>query len=242
MRDTVKYTFRIIFILFYLIVYTNYLIAQDKRSGEIGITVGGSYMLGDINKIPFMETNFSGGAFFRHTIDTRLAINTNLTYGKLTGSDAKYNNGYQKARNKSFNSDFWEVGATGEFNFIPFLPARRNYTYTPYIFAGVSTCYYPGGTDPTETITGGGVYRNKFIFTIPFGMGLKYNIDEDFILSGFIGMRKTFNDYLDFHYTPPSPNRAEKQIAYRNNYDWFSVFGISLSYKIIYKVKCPAFD
>jgi hypothetical protein len=235
----ITYIPKTIFITLTIIIYSNYSIAQNKRSGEIGITAGGSYMLGDINKIPFMETNFSGGAFFRHTIDTRLAIKSGLTYGKLTGSDSKYNNGYQQARNLSFSSNFYELSVSGEFNFIPYLPARRNYTYTPYIYAGIASAYYPGGG---ETVSGAGVYRHKFILTIPFGIGVKYNLDEDFILSAFMGMQKCFNDYLDFHYTPPSPHRPEKQLSYENNDDWFSVFGISLSYKIIYKVKCPAFD
>ncbi len=204
--------------------------AQMKKSGEIGVSVGGSFYLGDINKIPFLGTKISAGVLYRHTIDTRFAITGSFTYGKLSGDDANSSNDFQIERNKSFNNPFYELAAVGEFNFMRFLPAKKNYIYTPYVFAGVGGIYYPNGES------------SNFIFSIPFGVGVKYNINRKIIFGAFAGMRKTFNDDIDFDYTPPTPGHPFKQYGYAGNKDWYSVFGISLSYKIKYRMKCPAFD
>ncbi len=229
MHTIYKYLPKLITVLLFCILITP-LKAQMKKSGEIGVSVGGSYYLGDINKIPFVGTKLSVGALYRHTIDTRLALTGVFTYGKLSGDDAKSNNSFQIERNKSFNNAFYELGAVGEFNFTRFLPANKNYIYTPYVFAGLGGFYYPNGE------------KSKFILNIPFGIGVKYNINRKIIFGAFAGMRKTFNDDIDFEYTPPTPGHTFKQYGYAGNKDWYSVFGISLSYKIKYPMNCPAFD
>ncbi len=226
MQNITKYL-HLITIVLLSILFNNHATAQFKKSGEFGGSIGGSYYLGDINKIPFVGTRLSAGIFYRHTIDTRFAITGNFTYGTLTGTNS--NSGFKIDANFTFKNSFYELGAVGEFNFIPFLPAKKKYIYTPYVFAGISEIYYPGGI-------------NSFILSIPFGVGIKYNINTQYILGTFIGMRKTFNDYIDYYYVPPSPNHPKKQEAYAGNSDWYSVFGISLSYIIKYRVKCPTFD
>lgn len=228
MQNITKYL-PLILIAVFLNLFNTPLLAQGKKSGEIGGSIGGAYYLGDINKMPFVGTRLSASAFYRHTIDTRIAITGNFTYGTLTADDANSSSGYQIDRDESFKNSFYEFSAVGEFNFIPFLPAKRKYVYTPYIFAGVSEIYYPKG-------------ENKFILSIPFGVGVKYNINTQYILGAFIGMRKTFDDYVDFYYNHPSPHYPKKQLAYAGNKDWLSIFGVSLSYKIKYRMICPAFD
>lgn len=215
----------LLLLLLSITIFNSNVLSQEKRSGELGVALGGSYYLGEINKIPFVGTRPAVGVLYRHTFDTRLAITGNFTYGRLAGN-AKPNSYYQYDGDKSFNSSFYELSAVGEFNFIPFLPGKKKYVYTPYIFAGVSEIYYKRDN-----------YLYKFIFSIPFGVGVKYNINTKFIFGAFIGMRKTFFDYMDY-----KPRNNDKQVYYAGNKDWYSVFGVSLSYKIKYNAKCPAFD
>lgn len=204
--------------------------SQNVRSGEIGGSIGGTFYLGEINKIPLANTRLAASVLYRHTFDKRFSATGSITYGSLTANDANSNSGYQKTRNKSFSSSFYELSAVGEFNFMPFAPGKRKkYLYSPYIFIGVSEMYYPNG-----------VY--KFILNIPFGIGVKYNINSNYMLGAYAGMRKTFDDFMDFNYATSTENRPEKQISYTGNDDWFSVFGISLTYKIKYREKCPAFN
>ena len=226
MQQSFKYV--LILSMFITLSYTA--MSQSDRSGEIGVLVGGSYYLGEISKVPFANTRLAASVLYRHNIDKRISLTGNFTYGSLTADDASSNNQYQIIRAKSFNSSFYELAVVGEFNFIPFISGKKKkHPYTPYVFAGLSEMYYPGGV-------------SKFIFSIPFGMGMKYNINSEFIFGANIGMRKTFNDFIDFNYVSPSPERPEKQIGYVGNNDWYSVFGVSLTYKVKYRVKCPAFD
>lgn len=205
---------------------------NQNRTGEIGISLGGTYYLGEYNKTPFIGTNLSAGAFYRHNIDTRFSLTGNVFYGKLSGKEE--NSAFIVGENapKSFNNTFYEFSPVMEFNFTRFVAGKpQKYYFTPYVFAGGAAAYYPKG-------------ETKFILSIPFGMGVKYNLNHRFIFSAFAGMRKTFTDKIDYEYTPPSHTDINpyKQWGYTGNKDWYSVFGFSLSYKINYRMKCPAFD
>ena len=71
--------------------------------GEIGGQLGGMYYLGDINNVPFKGTRPAIAAFYRHNFNVRYSAKALLSYGKLTASDSKYKNEFQKARDYSFN-------------------------------------------------------------------------------------------------------------------------------------------
>ena len=222
-----KYTSKL-FILLLLAAVSSNAFGQNKKSGEIGIVLGGSYYMGELNKTPLVGTKLSAGAFYRHTFDTRFAVNGNFTYGKLAG-DAE-NTAFENPSIQSFNNPFYELGGVAEFNFIPFLPGNKKYFSTPYVFAGFATAYYPGG-------------RKKFLYNIPFGVGVKHNLNTNFILAAHVALHKTFNDEIDYFYLPkPNDSNGIKQWGYVANKDWYSIFGVTLSYKIKYSVKCPAFD
>ncbi len=219
-----------LFLIIIFITLFNYnTSAQRKDSGELGISAGGTFYLGDINKIPFAGTRLSAAAFYRHNINPRYSLTGTFTYGTLYADDAKSKNVFQQQRNKSFKRSFYELSAVTEFNFIPFLPCDKKYYYTPYVFAGLAVAYYPDGS-------------SMFITSIPFGIGFKNTINKNWVFGFYAGMRKTFTDKLDFTYIPPTENAPKKQKGYAGNDDWYSVFGISLSYKINYRLKCPAFD
>jgi hypothetical protein len=227
MQFLLKYATKL-FLLLLLAAASFNSFGQNKKSGEIGVVLGGSYYMGELNKTPFVGTKLSAGAFYRHTFDTRFAVNGNFTYGKLAGNSENTN--FDNAAIQSFTNPFYELGGIAEFNFIPFLPGNKKYFSTPYVFAGLAETYYPAG-------------RKKFLLNIPFGVGFKYNLNTNFILAAHMAMHKTFNDDIDYFYAPrPSDHGGDKQWGYAANKDWYSVFGVTLSYKIKYRVKCPAFD
>jgi hypothetical protein len=199
---------------------------QTKASGEVGVFAGGSYYLGDLNKIPFVGTNLAFGVLYRHTIDSRFSATGNLNYGHISGDASEVQ--YDFPNNYTFKNVFYELNGQLEFNFLPYTPTSKKTRYTPVVFAGVGMMYYPKGT-------------RKFIFNIPFGIGIKYNIYKNYMLGINAGMRKTFRDDLDYPYSPP-PQDNPMQNNYAGNDDWYSVFGVYLSYKIKYRQKCPAFD
>jgi hypothetical protein len=207
-------------------------VAQETKSGEIGILAGGSFYLGDLNKTPFLNSKLALGAFYKHNINKRFSLKGAFNYGHLSGKAAQDNNVFPQINPSTvvdFNHPFYELNGVTEFNFIPFLAANRKFTFTPYAFAGLGLMYYPKGA-------------SKFVVNIPFGLGTKYNIYKNFMLGVDFSIKKTFSDKLDYTYAPPSETNVFTQYGYAGNKDWYAVYGIYLSYKIKYRVKCPAFD
>jgi len=207
--------------LFFFILLTVPGFGQNKKSGEVGVSLGGAYYLGDLNKIPFKNTTLSAGAFYRHIFNYRYSARGTFNYGHLNGSGTNLQNNAEQ-----FSGPFYEFSGTMEFNFRPFVPGDKKFDYAPYVFAGMSMVYYQIG-------------QNMLIPTIPFGVGCKIHLTNIFSLGFTYQMNKTFTDYVDYKYNTLENGR---QVSYAGNKDWFSVFGINLAYKLNYRMKCPAFD
>lgn len=211
------------FILLYLIICAFSVNAQNINAGIVGINAGGNYYSGDLNKKPFSQLSYSVGGVYKHTINTRFALVGRFNYAKIKGQGLLY----EGASEISFSNSLYELSPNIEFNFIPFLPGHKKYIYTPYVYAGISAAYYTYDHLP-------------FLFGIPFGLGVKYNISEQFICGIDYSMRKTFTDKMDYYVVPTKG--SQRQNNYFGNKDWYSVFGIYFAYKIKFRMKCPAFD
>lgn len=200
--------------------------------GEIGAQVGGSYYLGDINKVPFKGTRPAVAAFYRHNINVRYSAKALLSYGKITASDSKYKSEFQKERDYSFNRNCVHFSALGEFNFLPFQFGKKDLPYATYLQGGIGMGFFPGDSK-----------SEKFIVDIPFGFGVKFNsYNRKFVYGADFLMIKTFNDDVDFVEDKPSEVKMKRQKYVSSNKDWLSYFSIYLAYKFEYPQKCPTFD
>jgi opacity protein-like surface antigen len=109
--------------------------------------------------------------------------------------------------------------------------------------------------------------RERYSLTqiaIPLGAGVKFRLSEDWVLSLEYVIHKTFTDYLDDvsssyiessyiegQYGPmaaamadrsPSLNEAGVARGDDGNTDWYSIFGVNLTYRInLSGVRCPEF-
>ncbi|MCB0430287.1 MAG: hypothetical protein H6585_14145 [Flavobacteriales bacterium] len=185
----------------------------SKKSSELGIFLGGSYYLGDLNPgSHFRQTNLALGILYRRNFNPRFAFRFNGLYGGLKGDDALSSDESQKERNLSFKSAALEVSGIFEFNFFPYQIGDQNTFITPYIFAGLGALKFnpkaelngdwyqlqPLGTEGQETITYSDRKRyNLLQIAFPFGAGVKLNLTQRIGIAMEWGMRKTFTDYLD---------------------------------------------
>jgi len=114
-------------------------------------------------------------------------------------------------RNLSFISAIQEVSGTFEFNFLPFEISNYNYSFTPFMFWGLSVFHFnpkaeykgeeielqPLGTEGQETSDHPERIKYSLISAaMPFGGGFKFNGDN----LGFtieMGVRRAYTDYLD---------------------------------------------
>lgn len=239
------------------------LTAGAQNYGEIGISAGGMYYVGDLNpQKHFLLTKPAFGAFLRHNFNERLAIKGAITYGTLKGDDAVSET--NPNRNLNFESPLTEVSGTFEFNFFNYFIGSQRYYFTPYMYGGASVFLFNpkglvnGGLTDLRPLTTEGQSKqyNRIGFAIPFGIGLKYSLGSFLGFSLDWSMHKTFTDYLDDVSTvyyldlkgaepsevsqaalasdPTLLHNAGMQRGDSTYDDWFSVVSASVSFRINY--------
>jgi hypothetical protein len=184
------------------------------QEGEFGIGVGAGHYFGDLNtRAHLNRPKLAAGVFFRKNFGNYIALRIAGTYAKLGYSDV-YNthNEFMRRRNLSFNSNVWELGLQGDFNFYRFMPGDPDFRWTPYVTFGVSAFNY----DPYAYLNGTKYnlrqlgtegqgdtsYRDRTPYSsmamaIPFGVGIKYSLNERINIGFEAVYRFTNTDYLD---------------------------------------------
>lgn len=223
-----------ILLLFFGITALNVLsYSQNERVVEIGAGAGISYYLGDYNKIPFYHSRPSAGVFYRHNLDKRFALKGSFNILRIAGNK----NSIPQAKKiwylpDEFATKIYDLNAVGEFNFIPYIPANKKYLFSPYVLAGVGLNFFED-------------MFNKFQFVIPFGVGIKYTVWDNYTIALETSFYKTFTDFIDYEYATindKNVRNAGKQKNYNGNNDWYSFFGIKMSYCIKYPIDCYVFE
>lgn len=176
------------------------------QTWEVGGFAGGAGYMGDLNpNNPIKISGIAAGAYVKRNFNGYLAAKLSYTYGTIAAADSTSNNQQFRDRNLSFRTRLNEVSLTGEFNFMEYVPSVSENMYTPYIYAGIGiTNYnpqanYQGQTydlRPLMTEGQSAAYKNSTI-SVPYGVGIKYNIAGRLTLAADIGYRNTYTDYLD---------------------------------------------
>ena len=187
---------------------------QFKPNTEVGFIGGVSYYLGDLNTTHFKNVLPCGGLVIRKNIDRRFSYKAELLYLNLTADD-RNNSTDTIAINRGlhFKSSVYELSGQIEFNFLPYDPGNILYTWTPFVYTGVSLFHFNPQAenkngewvDLQELGTEGQGTpdfpdRSKYALTqvaIPMGGGLKIAVNPSFNIILEYGIRKTFTDYLD---------------------------------------------
>jgi hypothetical protein len=188
--------------------------SKNKRSAEIGVFLGGSYYIGDLNPLGHLNqfTKPAGGLVFRYNINYRLAARANFLFGSVQADDAYAKTEAAQQRNLNFKSKITEFSGQLEFNFLDYQIGNEKRKFTPYIFLGIAGFKFapqgnlagnwvdlqPLGTEGQGLDGGASKKKYKLLqISIPFGVGIRTNLSKGIGLSLEWGMRKTFTDYLD---------------------------------------------
>jgi hypothetical protein len=184
---------------------------RPTKSKEIGVFLGGSYYIGDLNPMGhFNFTRPAGGAIFRYNFNPRASFRASFLMGTIEGYDSFSSSKANLQRNLSFQSSIAEVSAQLEFNFLDYEIGNDKHKFSPYIFLGLAGFRFnpqaeynntwqdlqPLGTEG-QGLSGGPSGYSLIQVSIPFGVGIKANLSNKIGLTVEWGMRKTFTDYLD---------------------------------------------
>jgi hypothetical protein len=183
------------------------------HTGELGIGVGVGHYFGDLN--PDASVNapkMAFGIFYRKQLSNYIGVRITGEYALLGYSDVYSNNPVNRARNLSFNTNVWELGIAGDFNFFRFQPGFEGYNFTPYMGLGIGVFSYdpytylngekyllrPLGTEGQ----GSALYPNSNPYSvtalgIPFTFGVKYALNTSINFFAEAMYRFINTDYLD---------------------------------------------
>lgn len=188
--------------------------AQYEPNTEIGLAGGTSYYLGDLNKTHFDYSQIAGGLVIRKNIDRRISYKAELLLLQLRGDDSrKEKDTVAINRQLHFKTPIHELSGQIEFNFLPYETGNPLYTWTPFLFTGVSMFHFnpkaenkngewvalqPLGTEGQGTTAFPERKKYPLIqFSVPMGGGIKIAVNDYFNIIVEYGIRKTFTDYID---------------------------------------------
>ncbi|MBN1599460.1 MAG: hypothetical protein JW894_14290 [Bacteroidales bacterium] len=201
--------------------FTATLCIKAQRYSDIGLLLGSSYYMGQINPTRhFYNPSLAFGGLLRYNFNKRYALRISGFYTNLKGSDDDFDRINPDRPNRSFSAPVMDLAAQVEFNFFPYITGEKKWMYSPYLTGGLGFASISGMPQ----------------FMIPFGLGFKINI-TDRLSSGLEwSFRKTFTDKIDTVESPLGNTLI-------NNNDWYSFFGIFITYKFVkFAADCPAYN
>ncbi len=243
----------------------------SAQNFELGVMVGVSNYQGDLGaetiSASFKQTHAAYGGFLRYNFNNYITAKLNVYSGTISGEDSNAGNETRRQRNLSFRNNLLEVGLTGEFNILGYQPFNLERVFSPYVFAGIAMVRH----NPKAFIDGNWVelqplgtegqglssepdreFYKLTQFSVPFGIGAKYAINDKWNLGLEFGVRRTFTDYLDDVSTTYTDKeqllaaRGELAVALSDratepraagvnrgndgNDDWYFMGGVTISY------------
>ena len=133
----------------------------QKRFWALGIMLGGSNYVGDINgmfkdgkddskewnqfesSFNFYNIHFLGGLVARYNFNPRWSFRGGILFSRLSGDDKHFDN----TRNLNFYSNIQEFSGTFEFNFLDYRTGSLHHRITPYMFAGIALFHFNPKTE-----------------------------------------------------------------------------------------------
>ena len=198
-----------IFCFFALFFIGSPAFAQNLEFGLIG---GGAGYIGDLNQTrPLKISGLSAGANVKVNFDPYWSLGLHYTYGKIKENDLHSDNEQFRQRGLNFKTALNELSLQVDFNFFEYFAGGGTKNFTPYIFAGIGgVVFNPIGkynlrSNPGEkeyelryyrTEGQKEAYRNVAL-TVPYGVGFKVRLKDNWGLFSQIGYRTAYTDYLD---------------------------------------------
>ncbi len=231
-----RFSLSLFFVLFFSAI------GFSQKTAEVGILVGRSYYLGELNPRTHWGNGVGSltlGGIFRYNLNDRYSLKGAVIRTTLTASDEWESFQFNNQRLASFENTITEFAGEVEFNFLPYKMGDKRHFFSPYLFVGlsyflndVSTTVEGFDPAPISQESGGR-------FAIPFGTGVKLSLGQKWAFSMEWGFRKTGYDFID-----GLENRVNDVFESGKTYDndWFVVSGFMLTYKITREGPCPVYN
>jgi len=195
---------------------------------EIGVFAGGSNFVGDVGKESHIDPNsLALGLVYKWNKSTRHAWRFSITHSALKIDDAKADSPARRERDYFLENKVTEISAGLEFNFFEFNLHDLGFKITPYVHTGLNyfwydSMYFVSGVAEKDDKKGRSV-------SIPMTLGIKFNLNQSWILGLESGVRYTFADDIDGS-SPRNDSYEHLQFGNINSNDWYVFTGFTLTY------------
>lgn len=208
----------------------------------VGLGGGSSHYYGEMSLynsvIPSLKIiRWNGSVNYTRHLSPRWAARMAFTWARILGDDYFYKESRPElfVRNLHFRNDIKEFSIVGVYSLVD---ESRNFQFrkkvVPYVFGGVAIAAHNPVAKPDSTLglgtgwvdlqplstEGQGIpgYNNKPYslaqIAIPFGLGVRYKLNQRFDVSFEVGFRYTFTDYLDdVSTTYPNPGDLPSELS-----------------------------
>ncbi len=214
--------------------------ALGQQSVDLGFFGGAGTYFGDMTKIDFQKSvNPAYGGFLRFNFNPRYALRFNVLNGTI-GATGEFDSQKWKWAEApdykywNFNKNVLDLALYFEWNYMKYIVGEKETPWSTFIYGGVGVQMYSFDLTyrPQDPISG-----SEIAPTLPFGLGVKYNLSKKWGIGIEGTLRKTFSDKLDNLDDPLSyMSSGNVQVTYTDqlhNNDWTAYLGVHLVYKII---------
>ncbi len=201
--------------------------AFGQQSVDVGFFGGAGTYFGDMTKVNFSKSiNPAIGGFFRYNFNPRYALRFNVMNSTI-GADGEFD-----SNPWSFNKNVLDVSVHFEFNYMKYIVGDKETPWSTFLFGGI------GMQSFKYNIRNFQQDGSEVTPTLPFGLGVKFDLSKRLGVGIEGGFRKSLSDKLDDLDDPYSYTNADGVVmkytdTFHNN-DWTAYMGIHLVYKLIY--------
>lgn len=200
---------------------------STAQINEVGFFIGGSNYIGDIGSEYYIfPNNLMGGVIYKWNMNPRIAVRGTFTYAQISSNDNQATNKARNFRSLGFKNTIKELAIGIEFNYFDYNINNYKSLQTPYILLEIAAFNYTTVTSETPTGSGQYNYNSKTSYAIPFGLGYKRKLFQNFAVAVEIRARYTFEDNIDYN-----NNKIESlTFGNPNSNDWYILSGITFVY------------
>jgi Domain of unknown function (DUF6089) len=202
---------RILILFFSLMLISNLALAQNF---EIGLILGVTGYNGDVD---IEAKNVSStlqpgiGIVGKYRLSNHLLLRGQLLSSKLSASEKNHSLTWRQLRGFEFHTQLTEL--TGMLEWEVFQKNRTSF----FVFGGAGATFFKPTTNynepnpyiVTDINTDAKANFSKITAVIPVGLGVKYELKNNFYLSFEAGVRTVFTDYLDGISTVANPDKND---------------------------------
>lgn len=197
---------------------------------EIGFISGGVNYIGEIGSTQYIQPkHFDFGIIYKRNFNQRVGLRASINRGKLSGNDANATEIERFMRGLSFSNTYTALGLGIEVNYVDLPVGEFGFSWTPYLHAGIKRMIiediYYNSFEQMARANG-----KKLTLSVPFGVGVKFNFGQYWVVALEVQPQFTFSDNLDGSYPNLDKQPSAQQFSTSLSNDWLVFTGISITY------------